>query len=72
MRHIAVAGLVVVEVGIHQVERDTAHIDAPDAGVQLAARQRNADGFPVALFVLKWKDRQLGEALRRVKVDLVA
>ena len=71
-RHAAILLPVLIEVGIKEIERYATDIHAPDAGVEVTAGHRHADHEPVAILVLVGLDGQFGEALRRVKVDLLA
>ena len=69
---VAVLLPVLIEVCVKEIERDAADIDAPDAGVEVTAGHGHAHHDPVALLVLVRLDGQLGEALRRVEVHLLA
>ena len=63
-RERAVGGVVGVDVGVHQVERDAADLDAPDLGIDGAARQLDADADLAPVGV----ERGDGGGLREVEL----
>ena len=48
-RQLPIGGRVLLDVGVHQVERDAAHLDAPHLGVDRAPRQVDADDDALAV-----------------------